>query len=107
MIADNRTIVGTFRDFDVPIPSSSALVTSTCVAVLIWRSHDVFWTRNATDLALDVVDWSVDPPDGNAGLWRAVDLEHLPGAVAVRHPSVTTSVGTATDLDSANVTVLA
>lgn len=105
-MADNRSVVGTFRDFEFARSRGSAKGRS-CVAVLVQRPHDVFWTRNATDLAIDVVDWSVDPPDGNAGLWRAVELDPLsPEApVAVRHPAASTKFNATNDV--ADITVSA
>lgn len=87
-VANDTEFVGTFSYFRFDISSAvrNAGEQPVCVAVLVHRPHDVYWTRNATDLAIDFVDWSPDPSDGNMGLWRNVELA-LEHGVSLREPA--------------------
>ncbi len=82
LVASKEDVVGTFAYHTIDITAQArraALAASgasarLCIAATVHRPYDVFWTRNATDLAIDFVDWSPDPPDGNVGLWQPAEL---------------------------------
>ncbi|KAA0162135.1 hypothetical protein FNF31_03370 [Cafeteria roenbergensis] len=82
LVASKEDVVGTFAYHTIDITAQArraALAASgasarLCIAAAVHRPYDVFWTRNATDLAIDFVDWSPDPPDGNVGLWQPAEL---------------------------------
>jgi exo-1,4-beta-D-glucosaminidase len=87
-VTTEASLVGTFSyfRFDVSDAARRAPNGELCVALEIHRPHDVYWSGNATDLAIDFVDWSPDPTDGNMGLWRNVELVVEQG-ISLRDPT--------------------
>ncbi len=79
-IADSKTIVGAYRDFEIDV--TAFLVSGTNVLAV-----EVVPPDPKVDLAITFVDWAPQPPDLNMGIWQEVELlESHP--VNVRHPHV-------------------
>ena len=95
-IADAKTIVGTFRHYELPVDGDLKPGVNV-LAVEVFPSQ-------GTDLGYNWVDWNPSPPDKELGLWREVFLS-FNGAVAVRNPEVVSKV--AESLDSATLSVSA
>jgi exo-1,4-beta-D-glucosaminidase len=79
-IADEKSIVGTFRTFELDVTEDVTACQTNVLAVEVWaQRHD--------ELGWNWVDWNPFPPDKDMGLWRPVVVE-TSGPVRLRHPYV-------------------
>jgi len=79
-IADEKTIVGTFRTFELDVTDDVTACQPNVLAIEVWaQRHD--------ELGWNWVDWNPAPPDKDMGLWRPVVVE-TSGPVRLRHPYV-------------------
>jgi exo-1,4-beta-D-glucosaminidase len=99
-IANNGSIIGTFREYELDITGNVVCdgTTKNVVAVLVPK------VNYAADLAIFFVDWNPAPPDANMGIWSDVFLT-TSGAVTVRNPHVVSTVDA--NLAAAHLTVVA
>jgi exo-1,4-beta-D-glucosaminidase len=79
-IADDKSIVGTFRTFELDVTDQVTACQPNVLAIAVSaQRHD--------ELGWNWVDWSPFPPDKDMGLWRPVVVE-TSGPVRLRHPYV-------------------
>jgi exo-1,4-beta-D-glucosaminidase len=81
-IADAKSIVGTYREFELNVTDVLSAGKGSNVLVL-----QVFPPVVESDLAITFVDWAPVPPDLNMGVWQDVEVR-TSGPVAVRHAHV-------------------
>jgi exo-1,4-beta-D-glucosaminidase len=79
-IADDKSIVGTFRSFELDVTDAVTACQPNVLAVAVSAQR-----RN--ELGWNWVDWNPFPPDKDMGLWRPVVVESS-GPVRLRHPYV-------------------
>jgi exo-1,4-beta-D-glucosaminidase len=100
-VADNSTIVGTFRYFELDITSflvaptrGSAAEAANTLAVEVFRQYDrsLPSTNHDVDLGITFVDWNPPPPDSSMGLWREVEVVMLGGPLSVDYPALTVAL---------------
>jgi exo-1,4-beta-D-glucosaminidase len=75
LVGDSTRFVGTFRYFDVPVPTGGS--GTHVVALQVFRPHDLTLGPNASgdlDLAISFVDWAPYPPDSNMGVFSSLVL---------------------------------
>ena len=93
LAANASAIVGTFRYFDVPLPSAGGGGVGVAVEVMRPFDRALPASNKDLDLAVTFVDWAPAPPDGNMGLWREVELHTTTGGgVALADPGVLTAL---------------
>lgn len=85
---EDGRLVGTLRYFDFDLSSLSDSENNV-LSVKLLRPHDWPMEPNSTDLAMPFLDWNPEPPDGNLGLWRGIELTVFPATpVSIRYPAV-------------------
>ncbi len=98
LIADSKTVVGAYRDFEFNITSAVHGDATNVLAVEVFPP-------DKGDLAITFVDWAPSPPDLNMGIWQDVELR-TSGPVAIRHPHVLADLDVPS-LASAALTIMA
>ncbi|MGZ3440917.1 MAG: glycoside hydrolase family 2 protein, partial [Polyangia bacterium] len=79
-VADEKSIVGTFRTFELDVTDEVTACQPNVLAIEVWaQRHD--------ELGWNWVDWNPFPPDKDMGLWRPVVVESS-GPVRLCHPYV-------------------
>ena len=79
-IADEKSVVGTFRSFELDVTDAVTACQPNVLAIEVWaQRHD--------ELGWNWVDWNPFPPDKDMGLWRPVVVA-TSGPVRLRHPYV-------------------
>ena len=85
LIAEKEDIVGTFVIFTLDITSFLKKDSDThYIAFKIKRPYNpsgpdpLKKTSKYVDLSISFVDWNVEPPDVNMGIWQPVDIEIIP-----------------------------
>eukprot|EP00505_MAST-04D_sp_SCG-Rhode-Island_P004899 Stramenopile-MAST_4_protein_4899 len=82
-------MVGTLRYFDFDISTLRDDKNANVLSVRLQRPHDWPMEPNSTELAMPFLDWNPEPPDGNLGIWRDIELTMFPSVpVSIRFPLV-------------------
>ncbi len=95
LIADNKEVVGTYRQFNLNItPFINKGVNIVALEV---------FSPKPDDLSISFVDWSPVPPDDNMGLWQPVIL-YQTGTVRLLNTHIRTELDVS-DLQTAIITI--
>jgi exo-1,4-beta-D-glucosaminidase len=96
-IADEKTVAGTYRSFELDVTDAVSTCAPNALAVKV-RAPTV------NSLEMNWVDWAPWPPDKNQGLWRPVSVLST-GPVRLRAPNVLPVLDDALDAAALTVTV--
>ena len=95
-IADNRSIVGAYRTFELRPSDQTAWAwgARNTIALECFRQHDVLNDPDSHDLGISFLDWAQgldhgQAPDGSLGVWRKAAVR-VGGAVTLQAPQLST-----------------